>query len=143
MGEADYLDNPVDEYADSSVSIVITDCVDCGVAFRGPAGRPSCPACSELGQGPSKCPGHSCGGRLRGLKPLLEASWFFECRECVSIYSTATIRSLLFGRECEQVLRDCPPDPGWIEEDRARTIGLLVLKEARLARLEPKAPRKR
>lgn len=60
-----------------------------------------CPACTELGCKPPRCPTAACHGQLRG-----QDNGAFECDACDTPFLSYSLRSLLFGRACEEIVRE-------------------------------------
>lgn len=66
---------------------------------------PCCAACEELGTEPGYCPQFECKGLLRGAR----WSWagrvaLFKCDDCDWSVFVETLRALLFGRACAEIV---------------------------------------
>jgi hypothetical protein len=90
---------------------------------------PDCPACVELGAKPPPCP--CCGGKLIGqpgsTSELFVVPWF-ACEETDGGFPVDSIRTYVFGRAMEALLREHGDAAG---SARRATTFKLILRKAR------------
>ncbi len=141
---SDEQDDPrADSYAPGTVLTRAT-CESCGGRFNAQAreaeGHPGerlleiltrdCPPCTELGCRPPECIIVGCGGALRGKDySRHDGADCFECSICDQQFLASTLRSLLFGRACEEIVTQAiagvGDEPIWLILRKARELKVL------------------
>lgn len=115
---SDEGDDPRDDSYPPGTMLERATCESCGGRFnaqvRETEGHPGerlhllecdCPACTELGCRPPPCPTVGCGGALHGKDYSRHGGAdCFECNICDQQFLASTLRSLLFGRACEEIV---------------------------------------
>lgn len=142
---SDSGDDPRDDSYPPGTVLAEATCETCGGRFAAEAreteGHPGerlleiltrdCLACTELGCRPPECITVGCGGALRGKDYSRHGGAVcFECSICDQQFLVATIRSLLFGRACEEIVTRAVAglidgDPTWLLIRKARELKVL------------------